>query len=104
MADYKKFGEALHTAGNGSIYYLICGCKLGVGAPDPRRGWETCPAEASRAGSTPRGAMVRGLQLGSWGRGAWNLVFNHITRDGEPAGARRGLRGRHRRAPREPAP
>ena len=63
-----------------------------------------CVFAASRAGSTPRGAMVRGLQLGSWGRGAWNLVFNHITRDGEPAGARRGLRGRHRRAPREPAP
>ena len=58
----------------------------------------------SRRGCNPRGAMVRGLQLGSWGRGAWNLVFNHITRDGEPAGARRGLRGRHRRAPREPAP
>ena len=63
-----------------------------------------CIFAASRAGSTPRRAMVRGLQLGSWGRGAWNLVFNHITRDGEPAGARRGLRGRHRRAPREPAP
>ena len=48
--------------------------------------------------------MVRGLQLGSWGRGAWNLVSNHNIRDGEPAGARRGLRARHHRAPREPAP
>ena len=63
-----------------------------------------CVFADSRRGCTPRRAMVRGLQLGSWGRGAWNLVFNHITRDGEPAGARRGLRGRHRRAPREPAP
>jgi len=63
-----------------------------------------CVFAASRAGSTPRGAMVRGLQLGSWGRGAWNLVYNHINRDGEPAVARRGLRARHRRAPREPAP
>ena len=63
-----------------------------------------CIFADSRRGCNPRGAMVRGLQLGSWGRGAWNLVFNHITRDGEPAGARRGLRGRHRRAPREPAP
>jgi alpha-galactosidase len=52
MADYEKFGAALRTAGNGSIYYLICGCKLGVGSPDPRTGWEQCPAVASRAGST----------------------------------------------------
>ena len=52
MADYEKFGAALRAAGNGTIYYLICGCKLGVGAPDPRAGWEQCPAEASRAGST----------------------------------------------------
>jgi hypothetical protein len=46
--------------------------------------------------------MVTGLQQGSWGRGARNLVLKPITRDGAPAGARGGLRARHRRAPHGP--
>ena len=53
MDDYKKFATALATAavdqGKDEIYFLICGCKLGVGAPDPRKGWEQCPRDASDA-------------------------------------------------------
>lgn len=53
MDDYKKFATALAAAaadqGKDEIYFLICGCKLGVGTPDPRKGWEQCPRDASRA-------------------------------------------------------
>ena len=52
MADYDKFATALAAAGaargGAEIYFLICGCKLGVGAPDPRAGWEQCPRDASK--------------------------------------------------------
>ena len=47
MADFKLLGDALRQH-NPDIYYLICGCKLGVGTPDPRTGWEQCPREASQ--------------------------------------------------------
>ena len=46
MRDYGTFGRALKATGR-DIYYLICGCKLGVGSPDPRVGWEQCPREAA---------------------------------------------------------
>jgi hypothetical protein len=59
--------------------------------------WQ-CWADASSHAQ----AMGTGLQQGSWGRGARNLVLKPITRDGEPAGARGGLRARHRRAPHGP--
>ena len=50
MADYRVFANALQAAaaseGKAEPYFLICGCKLGVGAPDPRKGWEQCPRDA----------------------------------------------------------
>ena len=46
MRDYGTFARALKATGR-DIYYLICGCKLGVGSPDPRVGWEQCPREAA---------------------------------------------------------
>ena len=50
MGDYKKFAAALAAAARTrDVYFLICGCKLGVGAPDPRKGWEQCPRDASQA-------------------------------------------------------
>ena len=51
MADYRTFSAALKrssaAAHRPEPYFLICGCKLGVGSPDPRSGWEQCPREAS---------------------------------------------------------
>ena len=53
MEDYEKFAGALAVAaasrGGDGVYFLICGCKLGVGTPDPRKGWEQCPKDASNA-------------------------------------------------------
>jgi alpha-galactosidase len=53
MDDYRKFAASLAAAGadhdRDGIYFLICGCKLGVGSPDPRKGWEQCPRDASEA-------------------------------------------------------
>jgi alpha-galactosidase len=50
MADYKTFAIALQTAAaeqkRSDPYFLICGCKLGLGDPDPRKGWEQCPRDA----------------------------------------------------------
>ena len=41
MADYRTFSDALKAAAAAAQrpdpYFLICGCKLGVGAPDPRK-------------------------------------------------------------------
>jgi hypothetical protein len=45
QADYAKMGEAVEATGRG-IYYIICGCKLAPGDPDPRSGWEQCPRDA----------------------------------------------------------
>eukprot|EP01052_Picozoa_sp_SAG31_P006275 SAG31_NODE_286_length_18467_cov_41.317056_13_plen_1204_part_00 len=52
MSDYRAFASALRTAAASenrpAPYFLICGCKLGVGDPDPRMGWEQCPHDASQ--------------------------------------------------------
>ena len=55
MTDYKNFSAYLKKAATKMSrpepYFLICGCKLEVGAPDPRHGWEQCPRDAATYGA-----------------------------------------------------
>ena len=85
MADYKKFATALAAAAGehkrGEIYFLICGCKLGVGSPDPRAGWEQCPRDSREFASSWRIAS----DDYTWGNVLVNAnIFAGLTQFGGP--------------------